>query len=302
LIPTALTLTSHYFATKPEKSQHLRIDTLSQILSLANIHSSPTFRVLIFDETNGVLTAGILDRMQQGHVMFISTHEGCSALQAATGGHLEAVRYLPKSIRKWAFGTDRVVLQGGKAGHEPEGGVLLISFKQLVALHSSDKPDEPEIVEADVPSDIPVEETEAGETVKEAAYRKEKKASAFTHRLNRAKQQLQTPYDALIIATSPLTQPLPILHLLSPLVAGGRPIVIYSAYKEGLDNVWMQMRQSPEYVNVDLSESWLRVWGVKQSRGHPEMNMSGSGGFVLSATKVLKDDLIIQKGRKRPRE
>ena len=39
-------------------------------------------------------------------------------------------------------------------------------------------------------------------------------------------------------------------------------------------------------VNVQLVEPWLREYQVLPQRTHPNMNMSGTGGYMLSATYV----------------
>ena len=46
------------------------------------------------------------------------------------------------------------------------------------------------------------------------------------------------------------------------------------------------MRAHTIYLNPSITESWLRKWQVLPGRTHPFMNMSGSGGFLLTATKV----------------
>ena len=43
------------------------------------------------------------------------------------------------------------------------------------------------------------------------------------------------------------------------------------------------------YLNPNITESWLRKWQVLPGRSHPFMAMSGSGGFLLTATKVYAD-------------
>ncbi len=47
------------------------------------------------------------------------------------------------------------------------------------------------------------------------------------------------------------------------------------------------MKQSNYFVNALLIEPWLRKYQVLPQRTHPEMSMSGNGGFVLSATRVF---------------
>ena len=42
----------------------------------------------------------------------------------------------------------------------------------------------------------------------------------------------------------------------------------------------------PGYLGPSLTEGFLRQYQVLPGRTHPMMNMSGSGGFILSVIKV----------------
>jgi tRNA (adenine58-N1)-methyltransferase non-catalytic subunit len=88
--------------------------------------------------------------------------------------------------------------------------------------------------------------------------------------------------------------PIEILEKLSKFLAFSSPIVIYSLYKESLLESYQYMRKSSAFVNVQLTESWLREYQVPSGKGglHPMMNMSGTGGFLLSSTVVnpLEED------------
>jgi tRNA (adenine-N(1)-)-methyltransferase non-catalytic subunit len=54
-------MVNHYALRNPQAILHLRADTLSQLLVLANIR--PHGRYLVVDDTGGLVTASILDRM-----------------------------------------------------------------------------------------------------------------------------------------------------------------------------------------------------------------------------------------------
>lgn len=47
------------------------------------------------------------------------------------------------------------------------------------------------------------------------------------------------------------------------------------------------MKISDKYLNVQLTESWLRRYQVLPGRTHPQMTTTGGGGYILSATRVL---------------
>lgn len=95
----------------------------------------------------------------------------------------------------------------------------------------------------------------------------------------------EADFDALIIASN--YQPESIIEKLLPYIRGSRPVVVYHSAKEALleTNTWM--RKCPELLAPQLTESWLRKSQVLPGRTHPEMSTWGSGGCLLTATRVI---------------
>ncbi|XP_069174460.1 tRNA (adenine(58)-N(1))-methyltransferase non-catalytic subunit TRM6 isoform X2 [Procambarus clarkii] len=75
-----------------------------------------------------------------------------------------------------------------------------------------------------------------------------------------------------------------LLHFLKP----GHPFVVFSPYKEPLMELFMEVK-SQDGTNVRLSETWLRHYQVLPQRTHPEINMSGGGGYLLYGTRIMKE-------------
>ena len=50
------------------------------------------------------------------------------------------------------------------------------------------------------------------------------------------------------------------------------------------------LKTSGEAICLDMHEIWLRDYQVLPKRTHPFMRMNASGGFILSATKVIADE------------
>ncbi|ORY20867.1 Gcd10p family-domain-containing protein [Naematelia encephala] len=61
LAPSIHNITTHYLTRNPIAIQQMRSDTLSQLLTISNIR--PEGRYLVVDDTGGLVTAGILERM-----------------------------------------------------------------------------------------------------------------------------------------------------------------------------------------------------------------------------------------------
>ncbi|KAJ2557130.1 tRNA (adenine(58)-N(1))-methyltransferase non-catalytic subunit trm6 [Coemansia sp. RSA 1933] len=91
----------------------------------------------------------------------------------------------------------------------------------------------------------------------------------------------QGDFDALVVSTN--YNPLTVIKRLVPRLGGSRMLVVYDQSKEALLESFLWLRESREFLNVQLSESWLREYQVLPKRTHPLMSMSGGGGFLLSA-------------------
>lgn len=78
-----------------------------------------------------------------------------------------------------------------------------------------------------------------------------------------------------------------IIKELMKYVSGSRPIVVYSFSKELLLQAAYWMRRCPEFINADITESFLRQYQVLPGRMHPNMNTSAGGGYLLSAIRVI---------------
>lgn len=92
-------------------------------------------------------------------------------------------------------------------------------------------------------------------------------------------------FDALVVASQ--YQPESILEKLLPYVAGSRPVIVYHGTKEALLETSTWMRRCPDLLAPQLTESWLRKSQVLPGRTHPEMSTWGTGGSLLTATKVI---------------
>ncbi len=90
--------------------------------------------------------------------------------------------------------------------------------------------------------------------------------------------------DGLIIVAK--QHPKNILLALVKYLSYSRPFVVYSPYKEPLLEAYVAIKETGQAVMVTLSESWLRNYQVLPDRSHPEVLMSGGGGYLLSGTFV----------------
>ncbi|XP_013409113.1 tRNA (adenine(58)-N(1))-methyltransferase non-catalytic subunit TRM6 isoform X2 [Lingula anatina] len=96
---------------------------------------------------------------------------------------------------------------------------------------------------------------------------------------------LERNMDGLLVACK--LNPTPIVMSLMEYVAPSRPIVVYCQYQEPLMECFVKLRQRGGVVHLTLTETWLREYQVLPGRTRPNINMSGTGGYLLTGTTVI---------------
>ncbi|KAJ9119047.1 hypothetical protein QFC22_003538 [Naganishia vaughanmartiniae] len=125
----------------------------------------------------------------------------------------------------------------------------------------------------DEDDEVPVGETEAEKE------KREKKLQAKARRKAKQVEDLERTRDELHCGGWD--------GRLTPYLGGSAPIVIYSQYQPILAQTLNGMRSRPEYLAPTLTESFMRRYQVLPGRTHPTMSTSGTGGFLLHATRVI---------------
>jgi len=131
------------------------------------------------------------------------------------------------------------------------------------------------------------------ETTREKKQFIAKRCARFARKLMRhtpmeSKQWLETrKSDSIIIAVR--YNPTATLMGLLPLLAPSSPFVVYCEYIEPLTECFMELQKKKLAINLRLSDTWMREYQVLPGRTHPSMNMTQSGGFILTGTKLCPD-------------
>ena len=94
--------------------------------------------------------------------------------------------------------------------------------------------------------------------------------------------------DGLIIACK--QHPSNVLISLMKYLSFSRPFAVYSPYKEPLLETYFALKVTGQAIMVTITESWLRNIQVLPDRSHPEVLMSGGGGYILSGLYVDNSD------------
>lgn len=107
-------------------------------------------------------------------------------------------------------------------------------------------------------------------------------------RLLRGVQTVQSAQcDSLLVAVTThrfdLAQLEPLIASLKP----SSPIAIFAPYLALLSDLFAGLMVDPRFVDVRLTEPWMRAYQTAAGRCHPTMSMSGHGGYLLSACLVI---------------
>ena len=88
------------------------------------------------------------------------------------------------------------------------------------------------------------------------------------------------------------------IHRILPYLAGSANVVVHSPHlqvrrlphTQPLVEAQARIRANPQFVNVSITEPWLRRYQVLPARTHPDMSTSASGGYILHAVRILNTD------------
>lgn len=96
-------------------------------------------------------------------------------------------------------------------------------------------------------------------------------------------------FDACIVATDLFLPTL--MPKLVPAVAGSKPIVIYSEYKELLVETTNMFQKDLRVITPTIVETRVRKYQTLPGRFHPHMTSRGGGGYILWGLKVWPSDV-----------
>eukprot|EP01134_Creolimax_fragrantissima_P005516 CFRG5516T1 len=270
--PTIPLLCESTFSYAPERIQHIRIDSLAQLLTQANIHAGA--RVLLAESCKGLITAAVMERLG-GFGECLSLYVG----DKPSHPYVDNMNFSDKvksTLRSYP----------------------LVEFDQADMITASYQ-ERADSILADVEKKVHDWGKEITEKDSWWADRRRNKANRMKDVLS-ASQSLSTGnFDAVIICTK--FHPKELVEKFFSKLANSRNLVIFSVMPEVLIPIRSEMRNREDVVNSTLFDTWTRVYQVLPQRTHAENNMTGNSGFILSTTKVLTREQCNIKAFKPPK-
>jgi len=235
------------YKNDPMKMMNLRIDTLAQILNNANVRSGGKY--LVYETgCQGIIVASVLERLGGNAGKLVHIYQ--------TGSPQT------QSLSSMNFGDDKTsIIQTMNMYHLR----ALEQGKDITHMHTNkDENDETKKVANN--GVVPFRQKQREQSIKSYELIKD------------------CQMDGLIIACK--QHPSNILLSLIKYLSFSRPFVVYSPYKEPLMDAYVAIKDTGKAVMVTLTETWLRNYQVLPGRSHPEVLMSGGGGYLLSGIYV----------------
>lgn len=235
-----------YNSPKPRRAiltlRDLRLDSLSQIICLANIQPAHG-KYLVWEDTLGFLSGAILSKTDETSVI--------------VNVHPDRQLQVPALMYYNFDEATRARLLGAR------------------------------LADLDQPLDLTFTDPKEGSDPHRSAIQRERFLQRAERR-GRLKGWFDAGcFDSLIIVTAK-HDPLLIISRLSAVLKPSARVVLYSTWRDLLLPCYMSLRKDTAWVDVSLSESWLRPYQTMPGRVHPLMSCNGHTGAILSATKVSK--------------
>ncbi|XP_065590625.1 tRNA (adenine(58)-N(1))-methyltransferase non-catalytic subunit TRM6 isoform X2 [Cyrtonyx montezumae] len=289
---------------KKKKKNHLRYDTLAQMLTLGNVRAGN--KMVVMETCAGLLLGAVMERMG-GYGSIIQMYPGGGPVRAATSCFgfpklfFSNLHEFPlsqvDSLLCGTLSTETLPSEPEEAAVAEEETNGLVDGKQTSIQGTEEESSAESAMEINQTEeqeamDINAEDAECKENKerenKENVREKQRKQWERRKKLIEAAALLREKNaDGLLVASK--FHPTPLLLSLLEFVAPSRPFVVYCQYKEPLLECYTKLRERGGVVNLKLSETWLRSYQVLPDRSHPKLTMSGGGGYLLSGITVVLD-------------
>ncbi|KAH9607054.1 hypothetical protein KSS87_013829 [Heliosperma pusillum] len=285
--PFVRSISDTYFKKNPTKIGYLRSDSLSLLLSMANItaHSD----VLLLDMVGGLVTGAVAERLG-------GTGNVCNLILGDKQHPMDIVRIF--NFNDDICKRDLVVF--GYVAGSPyiffSGLFVVVSttyaliemtvLNKFKNRHVSDMVNQQESMEADSAS----EEKETSLDTSDNKAADNNRTCKSIQAGEKASEELinswkEKGFPSLIVA-APESDVWTIMQKLMPLLSYSASFAIYHQYLQPLATCMHNLQKEKMAIGMQISEPWLREYQVLPSRSHPRMQMSAFGGYILCGTKI----------------
>jgi tRNA (adenine-N(1)-)-methyltransferase non-catalytic subunit len=270
--PTLRLLAEIFYNRDQFKVMGLRYDTLSQIITAANIQSNGVY-ILYESGTQALVGAAILNYLDKGGTLINLSLGNQPQKQAILGMNFKEKQQ--KNLLSVKISSILASLYNEDVDEKKDQG-----GSTEVVVENKDDFSAP--VVAEVKGDLNISDKKRKLDNEEVVLSKKPRwAEEFERTCSVLKNEKA---DGLIIASKEFS--LNLILKLMPFIKTPRPLVIYSLYREPLVEIYVELKKRKDVINLHLTETWLRDYQILSDRTHPAVTMSASGGHLLSAIIV----------------
>ena len=267
---TPATICEALFLRDPKKIMNLREDTLGQILSLSNV--SAGCQVLVLETTMGLITGALAQRMGgYGKILSVYSGQQPSSFQDLLSKY--NLTFGENFSIKWVHSGD-VFGSDDTADKEED-------------LEKADR----EVLQWPCPlQDHTRRYLESMSKDTDRTKFLARRSARFARKLTRhtpmeGKQFLTSrKSDSLVIVAR--YDPTETLMAMLPFLAPSCSFVVFCEFIEPLTRCFLELQRRSLAINLRLTETWAREYQILPGRTHPNMNMSQSGGYILTGVKL----------------
>lgn len=273
--PFVRSICDAYFRKHPAKIGCLRSDSLSLLLSTANV--TPYSDVMVVDMVGGIVTGAAAERL--GGTGYV-----CNM-------HLGVTTYPMDIVRIFNFSDDickRIVrcclndLCPGQNGSHEAQTMVCDSTNQLDVLED-DISLEQNMTSVEPSCKTANRDPTTYKSIKAGEVASEELIDSWKER----------GFSSLIMA-APELDVWSVIQKLLPHLAYSASFAIYHQYLQPLAVCMHNLQREKMAINLQISEPWLREYQVLPSRTHPRMQMSAFGGYILTGTRICTSESNVQ--------
>lgn len=285
--PNIRLITDVMYRQCPEKIMGMRMDALSQLISYSGI--SGIGNHLVYESgTNGLVPAALLNSIgAQTGAHLIHMHPGNVPQKQALLALNLAKEQLDRCISVNIYSILRQYYQNSSEGNS--GTKRKIENEeddnvdtQPSKLQKNDSDVKPVVAKDDTLMNVTKEENSTVPNLDKLETPPKKHQWMIENEL--ACTILKQQVDSLVIVAK--EHPSNIVKALLPFVKPSRPIVIFSLSRELLMEMYVELKSTSDVTNLRITSNWLRMYQVLPNRTHPDVNMGGNSGFLLTGYTI----------------
>ncbi|XP_011495778.1 PREDICTED: tRNA (adenine(58)-N(1))-methyltransferase non-catalytic subunit TRM6 [Ceratosolen solmsi marchali] len=288
--PTLSSLHEIYLRQDPIKIYGLRMDTLAQILCYSDVKCNGTF--LLYDSGSaGLAAAGIMSRIgsnTSGNLIYLHSGDHLPQMpivRAMNFPQEQLDRLTVASIFDFLNNSYKNTTDSENSVKSPKTFIeldkLIMKNEEGSTAHDDllldNKTDGCEENKCDIANFKDLKRKNKEILQDSLVVKKSRKVLE----IERAVELLSAAKaDSLTIVAR--EHPLNIVKELLLFLKSSRPVVIYHAHREPLEETYIALKQQNNIVNLRLFSNFLRSYQVLADRTHPDILTNDCGGYILT--------------------